>query len=300
MSRDMVGFAALEVLATGPQVLLEDRGRPGYGHLGITTSGALDRAALALGNRLVGNHPDAAGLEVLLGGLTVRATADVLIAVTGAPAPLRIGNRPVALYEPVRLTAGAELTLGQPVRGLRSYLSVAGGIDAEPMLGSRSSDPTTGLGPAPVTRGDRLPVGPAPAVEPAAAGGVAGSGIDFDEDAAVELRVVLGPRDDWFTEESRRAFLGAEWTVTSDQDRVGVRLEGAGLDREIGGELPSEGIVRGAIQVPAAGQPLVFLADHPTTGGYPVIAVIVDADVDRLAQARPGQRLKFRAVSART
>lgn len=289
---------AFEVLAVGPQVLVEDRGRPGYGHLGITTSGALDRAALALANRLVGNTPDAAGLEILMGGLALRATSDLLVAVTGAPAPLKVDDRPVALYEPVLMRAGQVLGLGQPVQGLRSYLAVVGGIDAEPMLGSRSSDPTTGLGPAPVATGDTLPVGEPAASEPATVDGLIGSGIDFDSDAPVELRVVLGPRDDWFTDDSVRGFLTTEWAMTSDLDRVGVRLEGAALERAVDGELPSEGIVRGAIQVPSAGQPLVFLADHPTTGGYPVIAVMVDADVDKLAQARPGQRLRFRPVPA--
>lgn len=285
--------AGFEVLAVGPQVLVEDHGRGGHGHLGITTSGALDRAALELGNRLVGNDPDAAGLEILLGGLRIRALSDFHIALTGAPAPVSVDGRAVALFQPVWLRSGQELTIGQPVQGLRSYLAVSGGIGADPLLGSRSTDPTSGLGPDPVRVGARLGLGGHRGT-PGHTDAVIGSGIDLVGDSPVEVRVVLGPREDWFTEPSRREFLACEWTVTADIDRVGVRLQGPTLERQLDGELPSEGIVRGAVQVPASGQPLVFLADHPTTGGYPVIAVVIDADVDRLAQVRPGQRIRMR------
>lgn len=281
---------SLVVEAVGPLVLVEDLGRPGYGPLGISTSGAMDRRAHRLANRLVGNREDAATLEVLMGGLRVRATTGMTVAVTGAPAPVTVDGRPRALLAPLRLEAGQVLALGAPTTGLRSYLAVRGGIAVGPVLGSRSTDPTTGVGPPRVTAGTELPIGPRP--DQPVPSGDASSSIELPRDLV--LRAVWGPRDDWFTEASRQAFAGATWEVTAEGDRVGVRLRGEPLERSREGELQSEGIVRGAVQVPRAGQPLVFLADHPTTGGYPVIAVVNDADVDLLAQARPGTIVRFR------
>lgn len=281
---------SLVVEAVGPLVLVEDLGRPGYGPLGISTSGALDRRAHRLANRLVGNPESAATLEVLMGGLRVRAAAELTVAVSGAPVSVKVDGRPRAVLAPLRLTTGQVLELGVPPTGLRSYLAVRGGIAVDPVLGSRSTDPTTGVGPPRVAAGDVLPVGPRPA-EPIPPGDASTAVTRPHE---LVLRAVWGPRDDWFTEESREAFARRTWEVTAEGDRVGVRLAGEPLERARDGELQSEGIVRGAIQVPRNGQPLVFLADHPTTGGYPVIAVVADADVDQLAQARPGTIVRFR------
>lgn len=281
---------SLIVEAVGPLVLVEDLGRPGYGPLGISTSGAMDRRAHRLANRLVGNPEDAATLEVVMGGLRVRATADVTVAVAGAPAPVTVDGRPRALLAPVHVESGQVLALGAPALGLRSYLAVGGGIVVDPVLGSRSTDPTTGVGPPRVVVGTELPVGPRP--EGPVPSADAASALQGARD--LELRAVWGPRDDWFTPESREAFARTAWEVTAEGDRVGVRLQGEPLERSREGELQSEGIVRGAVQVPRTGQPLVFLADHPTTGGYPVIAVVADADIDLLTQARPGTRVRFR------
>jgi biotin-dependent carboxylase-like uncharacterized protein len=181
-----------------------------------------------------------------------------------------------------------------PAAGLRSYLAVRGGVLAPLLFGSASADPISGLGLSPLQPGDRLEVGPEPAARVAAADEVGSAGPAVTD---VVVRVILGPRDDWLEPDAVRALTNSAWTVTPEGDRVGIRLSGPQLTRSRSEELPSEPIVRGAVQVPPSGQPLVFLADHPTTGGYPVAAVAVDKDTDVLAQLRPGERVRFRGIS---
>ncbi|WP_433473158.1 biotin-dependent carboxyltransferase family protein [Spirillospora sp. CA-142024] len=279
----------LDVLGTGPLATVQDLGRPGHAALGVGVSGAADPGSFRLANRLLGNAEGDAAIEVTFGGLRVRCRGGVFAAVTGAPAPLLVGGRPEAPYSVFHLPDGAELRLGSPPAGLRSYLAVRGGIDVPPVLGSRSTDTLAGLGPAPLGPGDLLPVGPPPAgaplldvlpVRPPPAGDI-------------ELRAMPGPRDDWFAPGALDVLFTAAYTVTSEIDRVGMRLDGPGLPHAGCGELPSEGTVTGALQVPPSGLPVLFLADHPLTGGYPVIAVVASADIGRAAQARPGQRLRF-------
>ncbi|MGY1650651.1 5-oxoprolinase subunit C family protein [Geodermatophilus sp. SYSU D01119] len=275
----------LTVLAPGPLATVQDRGRPGLAGIGVGRSGAADRAAAALANRLVGNEPGAAVLEATLGGLAVRAEADLLVVTTGARCP----GSPVHAA-PGLLRAGATLALGSPATGLRTYLAVRGGIAVAPVLGSRSTDVLAGLGPAPLRAGDALPVGgdagPFPGVDLAPVSDPPGG--------EVTVRLLPGPRSDWLTAGARAALGAAAWTVTSESNRVGLRLAGPALERAVEAELPSEGLVRGAVQVPPAGQPVLFLADAPVTGGYPVAGYVDDADVDRCAQLRPGQGLRLR------
>jgi biotin-dependent carboxylase-like uncharacterized protein len=286
----------VDVVAAGPGLLIEDLGRPGWAHLGVPPSGALDVEALALANRMVGNAESAAGLEVLLGGLTLVAGRSARVAVTGADAPVDVGGRPQAWGEAVSVPAGAAFTVG-PVRdGLRAWVAIDGGIDVPCDLGSAATDTLSGLGPEPVAVGARLPLG-APAAAPPPPGSAAprwlGGGTAW-------LRIRLGPRDDWLTAESVRALTGQTYVVSPDSDRVGVRLQtadGSTLERSRDGEMPSEGIVTGAVQVPAGGQPLVFLADHPVTGGYPVVAVVERADLWRCAQLRPGDSVRFQTAA---
>jgi KipI family sensor histidine kinase inhibitor len=281
----------MEVLRVGPLTLVEDLGRPGHATIGVTRAGAADRAALRLANRLVVNDERAAGIEVLLGGLELRARGMQTVALAGAPAQARVDGTPVGHHSVLTLRSGQTLTLGAPPTGLRTYVAVRGGIIVSPTLGSASTDTLSDLGPPPLAAGDVLEVGPEPRqpwlldVAPVA---VPGS-------EAVTLRAVLGPRVDCIADPT--ALTTTAWTLSSRSNRVGMRLEGAPLRRVPKGELPSEGIVRGAVQVPPGGAPVVFLADHPVTGGYPVVAVVVDADVDRAAQARPGQPVRFRLVS---
>jgi biotin-dependent carboxylase-like uncharacterized protein len=290
---------SVEVLATGAVVLVEDDGRPGHAHLGVPRSGWLDAGAAGLANRLVGNPPGAALLECLLGGVRLRAGTAMTVAVTGAPCPVTAGGRPVPFGEPVSLAAGDELALGTPTSGLRSYVAVAGGVDVAPVLGSRSTDTLSGTGPKPVAVGDLLPVGPARGEPRPTDVGSSAASADHRlatscAEGPVRLRLWAGPRADWFTDEALATLTSATYTVDAASDRIGLRLEGPVLARARDGELPSEGIVLGAVQVPAEGMPLVFLRDHPTTGGYPVVAVVEATDLDRCAQLRPGDRVTFR------
>jgi biotin-dependent carboxylase-like uncharacterized protein len=291
---------ALEVLATGPLLLVEDAGRLGLAAVGVGRSGAADRTAHRLGARLVGHPEDRAALEVLLGGLTVRARGRLTVAVTGAPAPASVDGRPVAHATLVDLPDGATLTLGMPATGLRSYLTVRGGIDVPPVLGSRSTDTLSGVGPPPVRVGDVLPVGEPgrdfPTVDHAAQ--------PAQRDVATTvLEVLRGPRAAWVGgwASGLGGLLGVDRVVSGDSDRVGLRLGGAPVqrdDRWVDAELPSEGMVRGAIQVPPGGEPVVFLADHPVTGGYPVVGVLTASGCDRAAQLRPGETVRLaRAAS---
>lgn len=285
-------MSALVVEAVGPLATVQDLGRPGYGALGVTTSGAADRRALRLANRLAGNTEGAPALEVLLGGLALRATGPVTVVVTGAATPVRVGDVAAGQNAPLDLRHGDLLTLGMPFTGLRSYVAVRGGLDVERLFGSASTDPTSGLGPSTLVVGARLEVGGSAPV--GAAAGVDAVGPVGPPPDDLVLRAVPGPREDWFTAAALASLAGTPWTVTSDSDRVGIRLAGARLERARHDELPSEGVVRGAIQVPPSGEPLVFFADHPTTGGYPVIAVVMDSDTDPLGQVRPGDRVRFR------
>jgi biotin-dependent carboxylase-like uncharacterized protein len=280
---------ALEVLGTGPLALVQDLGRPGYAHLGVPPSGALDVPALKLANRLVGNDEAAAGVESLFGGLRLRAKTSCTIAVTGPPVAVSVDGRAVGSHAPVWLAPGQIAAIGTPAAGLRCYLAVSGGIAVEPELGSRSRDVLSEIGPAPLRVGDRLPLGPPSGVP-------SGADVVLPTVAPSELVVPVeaGPRAHWFT--GLAAGLAKTWTVTAESNRVGLRLDGTALTREddyAGRELPSEGLLTGAIQVPPNGMPVVFLADHPTTGGYPVAAVVRQASLPALAQARPGTLLRF-------
>lgn len=291
----------IEVLRAGALTTVQDQGRPGWAHLGVPRSGALDPAALRLANRLVGNPEHAAGLEITLTGCELRFIRAVTVALTGAPVDVLVERRPSDAPpverqpverrpgdtgRPLSLPAGATLRIGPARAGVRSWLAVAGGIAVEPVLGSRATDTLSGLGPPPLRDGDRLPVG-APTGPPAP--------VDLTVAPAVPagLRLALrpGPRQDWFTPAALDLLLRTAYAVSPASNRVGARLVGAALPRAVAGELPSEGLVLGAVQVPPDGQPLIFLADHPTTGGYPVIGVV--DDVTPLAQARPGTTVTF-------
>lgn len=265
---------------------LQDRGRPGSGHLGVGPSGAFDRDALRQVNALLGNAPGDAAVETY-GDLTLLAGAPHVIAVTGAVGTVTIDGRPVPHGRAVPIAAGQRLALGPATTGLRVYLGVSGGFAVRAELGSLSSDTLSGLGPPPLVAGQTVMTG-------------AGRAIPALDDVpplirtgGVDVDVVLGPRDDWFTDESVRRLLDTPWTLSAASDRIGLRLDGPALERSVLAELPSEPVVRGSIQVTPAGQPVVFGPDHPVTGGYPVIAVVVDSHTDRLAQVRPGDSVRL-------
>ena len=336
----------IEIEDPGPRATVQDLGRPGYAQLGVGRSGAADRGALRLANRLVGNREGAAALELTLGGLRARFGGPALVAVTGAPCRVElVNNRPDApaqdgdhqqngsedgdpdgseggersgdgresgrdggragagaggdrlssrlgdggMDAPFLVQAGQTLSIGTPSQGLRTYLAVRGGIDVPAVLGSRSTDTLSGIGPAPLTRGMTLEVGRETVAFPNA-------------DLAVERRppadapfaIRLGPREEWFTPQAISVLTSVAYTVRPETDRVGARLDGPVLDRRRPEELRSEGMVLGALQVPPDGRPILFLADHPVTGGYPVVAVLRADCLDRAAQLRPGDTVRFR------
>ncbi|WP_104175547.1 5-oxoprolinase/urea amidolyase family protein [Arthrobacter sp. Y81] len=305
--------SGLRIVSPGLQSLIEDLGRHGHSALGVSAAGALDRASLRRANRLVGNAASAAAIESVAGGLRVQAVGDQVVAVAGAPSALTVDSpsdagsdsdpdeparqRTVPMATPFALHDGEILTLGAPEAGFRSYLAVRGGVDAAPVLGSRSTDTMSGIGPAPLAAGQVL-----------ASGDVTESGVvghpelqpDLPGDGVTVLDIVLGPRADWFDEAALESLCGQDWVVKPQSNRVGMRLDGTPLERSREGELPSEGTVAGAIQVPPEGLPVLFLADHPITGGYPVIGVVVDHQLDLAAQVPIGGSIRFRRVPEQT
>lgn len=293
--------AALEVLRSGILTLVQDLGRPGHGATGVGRSGAADRGSLRRANVAAGNPPGAAALEVLLGGLVVRARGPLVLALAGAELPITVQGAPVggaaadgsrdgAAAIVVSVPDGGTVRLGTARTGLRGYLAVRGGLAVPTVLGSAATDTLSGIGPAPVAAGDVLPIGRG-----------AGPGVAPDPPgrdplpSGTPLEVVRGPRQDWFADPE--ALTSTAWSVSPQSDRVGIRLTGGVLERSgthRGRELPSEAMVPGALQVPPDGAPVLLMADHPVTGGYPVIGVLTDDAIDRAAQLRPGAPVRFR------
>ncbi|GAA4284545.1 urea amidolyase family protein [Brevibacterium daeguense] len=300
----------LDVVDAGLQTLFQDMGRPGFGDLGVASSGVVDRASAWTANRLVGNGRSAAVLENV-GGLRLRALVDTVLAVTGAEAPLTVsGSAPRSsasvprshpLAHPVLLRAGEELQVGAAGVGMRSYVAARGGFAAREVLGSAATDVLSGLGPEPVQSGDRLKVR-----VPKGVGAVELSAPNPLRIIGTEatLRCVPGPREEWFDPTERARFAAVTWSVTGQSNRIGLRLAPSGdaepLRRRGNGELASEGMISGSVQVPPNGNPVLFLADHPVTGGYPVIATVVAEDLDIVGQLPPGSTVRFLPVDPRT
>lgn len=284
--------ATLEILKTGPLALVEDLGRPGLAHMGVSRSGAADRRSHALANRLVANPNDRATIEVTFGGFSARVHGGgkegVAVAVTGADADPSANGKLFGTNSIHYAHDGDVISLGAPHTGLRSYVAVRGGFVVDPVLGSRSYDVMSAIGPRPLQVGDMLTIGEHTAEFPE---------LDQAPVAAIaedllELLVVPGPRDDWFVDPD--ALVHTEWIVTDRSDRVGMRLNGRPLQhRWPDRQLPSEGATRGAIQVPPNGLPVILGPDHPVTGGYPVIGVVADHDIDKVGQIRPGQHVRM-------
>jgi len=346
--------AWLEVRRPGPLATVQDLGRPGLAHLGVPPAGAVDAVALRLANALVGNAPGAAGIEATLAGPELVLSHDRAVAVTGAAGGWAVDGVEVPLAATVVVPAGAVVAVGPTRRGVRSYVAVEGGVSVPPVLGSSSSDTLSGLGPAPLSPGTRLLLGPACEPWPwlGATGGrgpvvarvlrpeleALALGEKADGDAWPVLR---GPHLDRLGEEAFRALCATTWVVSSASDRAGLRLEaadgvakragasGAGradrvpgersmapaldpnrLPRRRGtparagsggwvdlGQVPPLGMVTGAVQLPRAGLPIVLLANHATTGGYPVVAVVARAALGRAGQARPRSIVRFRPTT---
>ena len=286
------------LVVTDPGLLttVQDLGRPGWAHIGVSTSGAADPLALRVGNFLVGNPEGAAGLEMTLTGGTFSLEEEVLVAVTGADLGARLDGQPLGGWRSAVAPAGARIEFGQARNGARGYLCLAGGIELPPIFGSRSTHLTSGLGgPGRALRaGDVLPIGPA---RPGPAAG--GSGIDPGWIAARygagPLRITPGPQADWFSGGPAVLTRGA-WVVTDRSNRMGLRLTGPPIERVRPEQLLTEGAPVGAIQVPDDGQPIILFVEHGTTGGYPKIAGVTSVDLHRVGQLRPRDPVTFRIV----
>ncbi len=268
-------WGALEVIRTGPRTLALRDVRMGWASFGVAPCGPFDRGAFQSGRALVGGRDDTFALECLLGGLAFRVTTEVNVAVTGAPVRVTVDGQAVATPL-VTLPAGAELALGMPASGLRTYVWVGGGLRGGP------NGMIAGFGPGLLRPGDGLAIVPP-----------ASPWRPMPVDVPEVLEVLPGPRLDHLRDPQQ---LATAWVVSPHSDRVGVRLDGPTLDRTTSHEIPPEGIVRGAIQAPPGGQLVVFGPDHPTTGGYPVVGVLTPASLDAMAQKRPGERVTLRWV----
>ena len=291
----------LEVLDPGLLTTVQDAGRKGWARYGVPPSGPLDEVAFTAANVLVGNPPDAAALEITLTGPTLRVRRECLIAVCGATFDLWVGTLPVPTWHAVYVRAGQIVTFGTRRSGARAYFAISGGIALPPFLGSQATYLPGGFGGLDgraLRAGDRLPLGDA------TAGNVvprAGRVWPVDRRPPYTpqptLRVVLGPQDDYFTAEGLATFLNSAYQLTPEADRMGVRLQGPPIAHRGSTGIVSDGVVTGSVQVPPDGQPIVMLADHQTTGGYPKIATVVRADLPLLAQCLPGDQIRFVTVT---
>ncbi len=281
----------IRIIESGLLSTVQDLGRPGRAHLGVAPSGAFDREALRVANRILGNTEDAAAIEVTMGGWRAVAERDCWFAVTGAWGPILRDGVAVDPYTAHPWRAGTELCLEWFARGARAYLAMRGGVLAREVMGSRSTDTLAAIGPAPLAAGDRLSLGEEPP------GGIPGLDVALwgaPADGVLDLELAPGPRADWFSPEASGTLFAATWTVSNEANRVGIRLDGPELGRIREGELPSEAMLPGAVQVPGSGRPVILGVDGPVTGGYPVIATLTPRSLDAAAQARPGTRLRFR------
>ncbi|MEZ5420695.1 MAG: biotin-dependent carboxyltransferase family protein [Vicinamibacterales bacterium] len=288
----------LAIVRAGLLTTVQDLGRWGHQASGVPVAGAMDTRALRQANALVGNPPHAAALEVTLLGPTVRVTGPCVMAVAGAAFDVRLAGRVVPHGRAFEVPDGAEVSVGRRAgeSGARAYLAVDGGIDTVPVLGSRSTHLVSGMGGLDgraLAAGDVLPVGAAlprrggepPQVEPV--GGPGGGG----------LRVLLGPQDDWFSSQAIERLLTSTFVVSPRSDRMGFRLEGPGIEPARAGELVSEPVGFGALQVPPGGAPILLMADRQTAGGYPKIATVIAADLPVAGQLAPGDVVRFRACT---
>ncbi|WP_195464232.1 5-oxoprolinase/urea amidolyase family protein [Faecalispora jeddahensis] len=284
------------VLSPGLFTTVQDAGRFGFLESGISPAGVMDDYSFRAANLLVGNAPDEAVLEATLIGPSLRFQDRCLIAVTGGEAEMKINGHAFPMWQSVLTEEGDVLSFAPMRRGCRLYIAFAGGIAVPGDLGSKSTcckAQVGGLHGRPLRTGDELPL--AESANTAAL--AARTELVPDFPVQVSLRVVLGPQEDAFTSQGIRTFLSGDYTVTPVSDRMGYRLEGPQIEQSAGADIISDGIVMGAVQVPAGGQPIIMMADRQTTGGYTKIAAVITADLPLLAQARPGDTIRFRAVS---
>jgi biotin-dependent carboxylase-like uncharacterized protein len=293
----------MEIVSPGLLTTIQDAGRKGYGRFGVSQSGPMDKRAFRLANMLVGNDRDATQLEMTLLGATVRFGADVMVALTGANMQPSLNGSPAPMYQAFAVRAGDVLAMGMAVTGCRAYLAVSGGLDAPLVLGSRSTTPKNRLGGLegwPLRAGDAVGF-----CDGSAAGhGVCAATVTQGRRIAPEitpagvktLRVVMGPQDDAFTPQGIHDFLHTDFRISNESDRMGYRLQGARIAHKTDGNILSDGIAMGSVQVPGDGSPILMMADRQSIGGYAKIAVVASVDLPVAAQCRPGDAIRFRAI----
>jgi antagonist of KipI len=290
---------SVTVLNPGGLSLIQDTGRAGFQRYGVSVSGAMDPEALLIGNHLLGNEQGAAAIEVTFGGAEFRFEAELVAVVTGGNLQPSLDGTPLDNWETFVASAGSVLRFGAPVEGLRAYLSVEGGFDIPPVLGSRSTHVASrigGLNGGPLSAGDSLSVGPSSAR--ALPSSALPAELRRQVSGEINLRVVAGPQRPSFTDTGIATFLSSAYTVSDKSDRQGLRLDGPVIEGS-GGEydIVSDAVVFGSVQVPGDGKPIVLMADRQTTGGYTKIATVASVDLPLLAQATPGTTLKFVEIS---
>ena len=284
----------LTILSPGPLSTIQDAGRFGAMGKGFSPGGAMDTEAMALANLLVGNAPGVGVIEMTMLGITARFDCDSVIALTGADMCARLNGHPTQRYCSIAVHSGDTLSMGAAKSGMRAYLAVAGGFDLPVVMGSVSTDLKCGLGGfqgRKLQKGDELPLNQSVAAyQPRRL-------FPPDYPDCITLRVLMGPQDDAFTKRGIDTFLGSEYTLTDKSDRMGLRLSGEKIESKNGVDILSDGIAAGSVQIPASGTPIIMMADRQTTGGYAKIATVISADLSRVAQARPGTRIRFAQVS---
>lgn len=290
-------MSSLVVQSPGLLTTVQDLGRPGYGPLGVSPSGAADPVALRLGNLVVGNPPNAAALEMTLLGGTFVFPDGAVIALTGADFGAAIEGRPAEMWTAVTIPHGAKLILGPTRNFARGYLTVSGGIQVAPFLGSASTHLLSGTGGhegRALRKGDTLRLGPPAKKIPI---GKISESVLLTLKPRRVLRVTEGPQAHLFSEEARQLFFRSTFRVSETSDRTGLRLEGHIQDSGLPGEMITEGVPLGAVQVTPSGQPIILCVEQQTTGGYPKIANVIGVDLHRLGQLRPRSEVRFERSS---
>ena len=287
----------MKVINPGPLSTIQDAGRFGYMCTGFGTNGAMDSLSMEIANILVGNEPGAGVVEMTMLGMTVEFTCNAVIALTGAPMEILRGEEIIPMYQAVEVFAGDRLTMGAAQSGMRTYLAVAGGFDLPMVMGSMSTNLKCGIGGfkgRKLAAGDELPLRQSVSLSMV---GQSKCQLENDYPNAQVVRVVLGPQEDYFTDAGIETFLSAGYKVSGQSDRMGVRLDGKAIENKNGVDIISDGIAYGSVQIPASGTPIIMMADRQTTGGYAKIATVITADLPKIAQAKPGSTICFRAVT---
>jgi len=286
----------MTILSPGPLSTVQDEGRFGYMNTGFSPGGAMDAYSMKVANILVGNAPEDGVIEMTMMGITAQFSCDTVIAVTGADMEPCVDGVPIAMYKNTPVHAGSVLSMKAATSGMRAYLAVAGGFDLPPAMGSMSTNLKCGLGGfagRKLRAGDEIPLRQSVTLDML---GARQTDAENTYPSALGIRVLLGPQDDYFTQKGIETFLSGTYTVTDKSDRMGIRLDGEKIENKNGVDIISDGIATGSVQIPASGTPIIMMADRQTTGGYAKIATVISADLPKIAQARPGTRIRFTAV----